>query len=40
MLLDHPWLTDHLTELRDHEVGEQLRFDEQESAYADCQAVL
>lgn len=32
MLLDHPWLTDHLTELHDHEVREQLRFDVKKSA--------
>jgi hypothetical protein len=27
MLLDHPWLNDHLTDLHDHEVSEQLLFD-------------
>lgn len=32
MLLDHPWLTDHLNELHDHEIREQLRFDAKDSA--------
>ncbi len=32
MLLDHPWLTDHLAELHDQDVQEQLRFNAAKSA--------